>query len=559
MILLFLLALLCLNAAYAQENNTMDETSYLKEIKDSNYDFNSMKTLTDNAENSNYDLNAEQTSADNLKENSNSDFNAVQTLIDEQEDNGPIYLEDKTYTSNGNSIHIDKNIKIYGKNTILDAKGLSGIFTISEGKELSLINITLINSKETAIDNHGKLTIEDSIFNNNSGSYGGVIINRGDLIINNSKFSNNKAAQGGVVYNYKNVSIENSEFIRNSASHKCGVIYSNAGEVNITGSFFQYNDGSDEGGCIFLPGGFLNIDTSRFLSNKAQSYGGAIDNSGGTAVIKNSIFEKNRAYGAGAIDNSGDTTVINSNFTNNKATINGGAIDNNGKLNMTGCILKNNNAGEKGGAVMARKNTSISHSLIVNNSASIADAIYEDEENILLSNNWWGSDNPDFNSLLNFEIDDDFRWIISDGSDKDIIDTLTKTTSKNNEISDLEHPELLPPHESHYSSNEESENNEEIPENDNSSSKSIDNPVKNDLKDKTKNSPESLLKTSIQKSNGHNSFTKKLIDMTERTENEIEKNYFNETEDRTDNVHAWILWLVVLLIIVGIAYKKYKN
>ena len=514
LIFLFLLALLCLNAAYASSSNTIEQQANQDEIKESDYDFNTVQSLIDNAE------------------------------------DDSIYLEDETYTSNGDSIKIDKDIKIYGKNTILDGKNTSGIFTVSSGKKLSLINISVVNSKETAIKNNGELTIEDSIFKSNEGDYGGVVLNRGNLIIKNSKFSYNHAIQGGVIYNYKNVSIENSEFIRNSASHKCGVIYSNTGEVNITGSFFQYNDGSDEGGCIFLPGGSLNVDSSQFISNKAQSYGGAIDNSGGTAVIRNSIFDRNRAYGAGAIDNSGDTTVINSNLTNNKATINGGAIDNNGRLSMTGCILENNTAGAKGGAVMARANTSITHSFILNNNASIAEAIYGDEEDIGLNDNWWGCDNPDFSSLLNFEIDDDFRWIISDDTDKNLIDTLTKTINRNNEIEDLNNPELLPPHESGHSSNDSDEGVNETASN-----------GRGDLNNETiDNDHESLLESpDAAENNSGSMFVKNALS---RTDNETKTEYSTETASKTslksiDN--AWILLIVLLLALVYAAYKKYRN
>ena len=144
MILLSLLVLICLNVAYASENNTLEQTTDLKEINDSNRDLNAVQILRENGE-----------------KDHNYDFNTVQSLVDNAEDEDSIYLENGTYASNGNSIKIDKNIKIYGKGTILDANNLSGIFSVSEGGKLSLINISLINSKETAIENHGKLTIID--------------------------------------------------------------------------------------------------------------------------------------------------------------------------------------------------------------------------------------------------------------------------------------------------------------------------------------------------------------------------------------------------------------
>ena len=102
---------------------------------------------------------------------------------------------------------------------------------------------------------------------------------------------------------------------------------------------------------------------------------------------------------------------------------------------------------------MARKNTTICHSSFTDNKASSGNDIYSDEENISLNNNWWGSNNPDFQSALNYEIDDDFKWIIMSftnttpfkvNSSLGLNISFDKTINKNGEEEQLENPNLLP-------------------------------------------------------------------------------------------------------------------
>ena len=126
----------------------------------------------------------------------------------------------------------------------------------------------------------------------------------------------------------------------------------------------------------------------------------------------NSLFDKNQAYGAGAIDNGGNLTVIKSNFTNNIATKNGGAIDNNNLLNVVGSIFENNVAGGEGGAIIARKDINLTYSSLFNNKAAACEAIYLNNQNSNLTNNWWGTNNPNFDKLVNLNISDEFNWII---------------------------------------------------------------------------------------------------------------------------------------------------
>jgi predicted outer membrane repeat protein len=170
-------------------------------------------------------------------------------------------------------------------------------------------------------------------------------------------------------------------------------------------------------------------------------------------TISNTLFDNNDAYGAGAIDNGGVINIFKSNFTNNKATKNGGAIDNNNVLNVIGSIFEGNVAGGQGGAIIARNDINVSYSSLYNNGASQGSAIYANGQNSNLSNNWWGINDPDFKEFVNFNISDEFKWIImSVKSSSDLIQyenaelviSLNEVKDIKGDISKLVHVNLLP-------------------------------------------------------------------------------------------------------------------
>jgi len=438
---------------------------------------------------------------------SEDNFDSIQNLVDGANPGDSIYLQDNEYLGNGLSINIYKNITIYGvpSKTILNADSKSTIFTISSNASVNLVGISFKNGYGNyggAIDNSGKLTVSDSVFiqnsaynggaiynkntldvknitatsnkaslkggfifnianlfvvglnsNSNEAVLGGVIHNDGFAQINDSKFNSNKADEAGAIYSTSTLIIDNSQFSHNQVNSQGGALSVSGYGVNINNSLFSFNTGADEGGAIFNYNTNIFINNSKFASNNARSYGAAIDNNG-KLTVENSLFDKNYAYGAGAIDNAGLLYIATSNFTNNKATKNGGAIDNNGDMNITGCIFENNNAGVDGGAIILRRTSTISHSIFLNNFDSNGFAIFNNTyDDISLINNWWGLNNPDFTKLLNINISDDFTWIkMSVCNSSSFIQEKTITlaigfneiVNRNNNVSKLKNPELLP-------------------------------------------------------------------------------------------------------------------
>ena len=399
-------------------------------------------------------------SSERVEADQEEDFSYVQSLIDNAKDGDSIILKNKTYKGNGTPISINKNLNLYGYqyesniNTILDADFKSNIFSINENVHINIYGLSLINGKNYnggAIYNQGTLKIYKSNFKLNDGEWGGCIYNGKDLEAYDSTFDKNTAFEAGAIYNAANLKIENCNFTSQKVRHKAGVIFSSRNLI-INNSIFRLTSGSDEGGAIFTNGGSITIDSSKFELNKALSYGGSIDNSG-TMTIKNCEFISNSAYGAGAIDNGGELTIINSTFINNKSTVNGGAIDSNKHLNILGSVFENNTAKGNGGAILARGKTTLSHSSIINNIDSQGYGIYSYEDNISLDNNWWGSNNPKFERILNIEISNDFRWVLMNftnitplmqSSESELIFTFNQTTDKNKNQYSLKNSSKMP-------------------------------------------------------------------------------------------------------------------
>ena len=383
---------------------------------------------------------------------------------------GGIHYDDcGKYTSQLKDIVLNNNSARYGGGIYINSANVNVINSefsnnsaVSGGaiynkNNLELQNSLLKNNSASlnggGIYNLGELALTDFKAHLNGADCGGVIYNVANAKVDNGLFDSNIASQAAAVYSTHDLLINNSKFYNNQVTRSYGVIYILDGEANISSCSFNSNRGSDEGGCIFNSFAKVYINNTQFISNKAISYGGAIEN-GGEMTIENSLFDKNQAYGAGAIDNAGELIIIKSNFTTNKASKNGGAIDNNGNLTALGCIFEGNVAGGSGGAVIARRNTTISHSIVFNNRDSNGFEVYNQTwDDLNLTENWWGTNNPDFAKILNFNLDDDFVWIqmkfinstpLIQYKTVNLEISFDEVINRNNVTFKLNDPELLP-------------------------------------------------------------------------------------------------------------------
>ena len=303
--------------------------------------------------------------------------------------------------------------------TIINGTDKNWIFYISEGINVTIINITLTRGNSSTVSgnnggtiyNDGKLTVKNCIFTNNIASAAGALFNSntGTLMVTGSTFTGNNATNyGGAIYNYGNSTITISNFADNTAtgtSGRGGAIF-NIGALTITNSNFMYNtakgssggavdnlgaltiincsftgdsatDMWGRGGAIYNTGK-LNVTGSNFTGNNATMFAGAIWNDGGNStdpiIISKSIFTGNNANsdsGAAVYNYSTrNLIIIDSTFTGNNAANYGGAICNCGILTVTGNNFINNKANNYGGAIYNQDTLNITDSNFTGNTAT---------------------------------------------------------------------------------------------------------------------------------------------------------------------------------------------
>jgi len=214
-----------------------------------------------------------------------------------------------------------------------------------------------------------RTTIINSLFSGNDGSLwtggergGGAIATKsgGTLTIRNSEFSNNKGSFGGAINNLLGrMTIEGSKFIGNIATTGVG-----AG---------VYVDGANASGPNAMPGpvgGNIIIRTSVFDGNIAHEAGGAaflFGYPGDRMLLENSTFINNKAVkrggaGGGVRQGNADLTVINCFFGNNTAHSHGGGLwlGEDGNANISNTTFSGNRAGNVGGGMLIDRNNSFS-------------------------------------------------------------------------------------------------------------------------------------------------------------------------------------------------------
>jgi polymorphic membrane protein len=323
--------------------------------------------------------------ADIIVDNS-TDGGGIQKGIINAANQDTIILAPGNYIGTNNTgITISKNVTIQGNgptaSVIIDAQGQNRIFNMSNNLNVTFINITFTNGRNStgpggAIYNsrYATMTFINCTFTNNNATAGGAIYNNGiNLRVIGSIFINNTGTSGGAIYNSGvTISVNNSNFTNNTATIYGGVIYNTGAKLSVSGSNFT-NNHANRGGVIYNTGANLGVSGSNFTNNKANTTGGAIYNTGDNFSVGGSIFINNTGTSGGAIYNSeGDNlSVSGSNFTNNTGTT-GGAIYNTGDNSSVSGSIFINNTGTSGGAIYSYGvfNFTVSGSIFINNSAT---------------------------------------------------------------------------------------------------------------------------------------------------------------------------------------------
>ena len=216
--------------------------------------------------------------------------------------------------------------------------------------ELNVSNSEIRDNNGTAIFNIGNLEVSDSSFTNNTSTYaGGAIDNRDRATIVGSNFNGNSAESGSAIRNTGNLSnnggnltIDDSVFRENTSSSSDNSVIITEGFASITNSTIaDHNGGSNVG--IVLESGTLDLQNSTISNNQAdQAQSGIIVNSETIANISNSTIANNEARSNAGIENFGTVNLTNNTIANNTGGLGGGGLRNFGTANLASNIVANN-------------------------------------------------------------------------------------------------------------------------------------------------------------------------------------------------------------------------
>jgi predicted outer membrane repeat protein len=220
-------------------------------------------------------------------------YSTIQKALTNVDDGGTIHLASGTYTGTGNyGLTLSKNVVIVGEDqtsTIINAAGLSNIFTINSGIIVSLTNLTFANGTATnggTIFNKGTLNVSNCTFTGNTvTTYGGALYNnKGALNVSNCTFTNNAATTGAAIYSNNGISciVIGSTFTSNKAVKGGGAISSNGNNSNTTVNFCSFvNNTATTGSAIYSVSGTINAEYNWWGSNSdpsSQIYSGGTIN-----------------------------------------------------------------------------------------------------------------------------------------------------------------------------------------------------------------------------------------------------------------------------------------
>ena len=189
----------------------------------------------------------------------------------------------------------------------------------------------------------------------------------------------NVNGDGGAVHLTSVASFINCIFINNTGANGGAIYswYSDSDVTNVINCTFINNTATVDGGAYH---GFLGgrLVQSTFIGNKAL--GGEYGN-GGAICIENDV-----------------PYIFNCVFINNTADASGGAIRT-CSFNVGNCTFIDNTA-IRGNAINIDYGN-VNNCSFINNIASKVSEIYINGDNIVdLNHNWWGSNNPDWNALI---------------------------------------------------------------------------------------------------------------------------------------------------------------
>ncbi len=257
----------------------------------------------------------------------------IQDLINGTPEGGTVQIPAGSYTE---SLTINKRLTLsgpapaQGAATITAVTG-SRVITVSDGKDLTLVNLTLTGGQASGgggavYVKNSNLTIEACILWGNQASYGGGVFleTSGTMTVTDSSILNNQASiDGGGIYSAGPVTLTNVKLNNNVAGQDGGGVSVWAGKFSATAGEIKDNQAGRNGGganvndSVYVHGTWIS-------GNKSGNDGGGIlqwnGSNGSTVVIEETLFWSNTAviHGGGlAVDHGAETTINHSVFLQN--------------------------------------------------------------------------------------------------------------------------------------------------------------------------------------------------------------------------------------------------
>ena len=367
---------------------------------------------------------------------------SLQAAIDAAPDGSIIYLDPGTYFEH--DLVVNKDIMIRANetlggtraNTVIDARGEGRIFTVGNGHEFYLDNLTLQNGfvsgnggaisttgfilyiVSTTITNctatghggavytfNGMTVVAFSTISRCSatgtapGSAGGAIYSaQGVLITGYSTFTDCSAPSswGGAIESDSFLGVISSTFTRCSAVDGGALDFYQDGAIVLDSTFTGCTATRNGGAIWYLEGGTLDMVSSRFTGCSAAEVGGAIAAYGDTMIDAVTFTGCTATIYGGAIFISGGGTadVISSSFTGCSAASGGGAIAALPvALTITSSSFERCSAGtDGGGAILSFATTNVHFSRFYQNIATGSGTTMRFVSGTIdANNNWWGT------------------------------------------------------------------------------------------------------------------------------------------------------------------------
>lgn len=168
-----------------------------------------------------------------------------------------------------------------GSGATLDGGAATPLLEMNWSDSWTIENLRLTGAVDNAVYSSGPLTVRDSTFEGNTGSYGAAIYADGELTVSGSAFRDNVVSdQGGAVFARQFLEVTTSTFEGNEAGNLGGAIFG-YGSIDIASSTFDDNTGVNGGGAAYARDD-LAVVNSTFFGNTSDD--AALSMEGGSVM-----------------------------------------------------------------------------------------------------------------------------------------------------------------------------------------------------------------------------------------------------------------------------------